>query len=129
MAIQPIGNAPPAMPPQGGGEFAQLRTNAQSAAPQVETQTSQAVSQASSDRAHLSLQKDDLNRAVKKINEFVQTSASDVQFSVDEGTGIRVVKVVDRATKDVIRQIPSEEVLKIANALDQLQGLLIRQQA
>jgi len=40
-----------------------------------------------------------------------------------------VVKVVDLETKEVIRQIPSPEVLEIAKAVDQLQGLLIRQKA
>ncbi|HEX7633662.1 MAG TPA: flagellar protein FlaG, partial [Noviherbaspirillum sp.] len=40
-----------------------------------------------------------------------------------------VVKVVDQQTKTVIRQIPTEETLEIAKALDRVQGLLIRQKA
>ena len=49
-----------------------------------------------------------------------------LQFTVDEDTGIDVVKVIDTETEEVIRQFPSEEVLAIARALDKLQGLLIR---
>lgn len=67
--------------------------------------------------------------AVEHINKFVQTMSSDLKFTVDEETGIQVVKVVDTKTKDVIRQIPSEETLAIAQALDKLQGLIIHQKA
>lgn len=55
--------------------------------------------------------------------------SSDLKFTVDESSGVSVVKVVDRATQELIRQIPSEEMLTIAKALDRLQGLLVRQQA
>lgn len=67
--------------------------------------------------------------AVEHINKFVQTLSSDLKFTVDEETGIQVVKVVDTKTKDVIRQFPSEEILAIAQALDKLQGLIIHQKA
>lgn len=70
-----------------------------------------------------------VNTAVEHINKFVQTMTSDLKFTVDEETGIQVVKVVDTKTKDVIRQMPSEEILAIAQALDQLQGLIIHQKA
>ncbi len=67
--------------------------------------------------------------AVEHINKVVQTLSSDLKFTVDEETGIQVVKVVDTKTKDVIRQMPSEESLAIAQTLDQLQGLIIHQKA
>ena len=52
-----------------------------------------------------------------------------VTISLDDDTGITVVKVVDKNTKEVVRQIPSEEMLAIAKALDTVQGLLVRQKA
>ena len=55
--------------------------------------------------------------------------ANNLQFTVDEDTGIDVVKVVDTDTKEVIRQFPSEEILAIAKAIDQLQGLLVKDKA
>lgn len=70
-----------------------------------------------------------LKQATEKINQTVRMFASNLQFTVDEDTGMDVVKVVDTETKEVIRQIPSEETLAIAKALDQLQGLIIRQKA
>lgn len=71
----------------------------------------------------------DVAQAARSVEKFVQQMSSDLQFSVDESSGSNVVRVVDRATKEVIRQIPSEEMLAIARALDRLQGLLIRQKA
>jgi flagellar protein FlaG len=68
-----------------------------------------------------------LDAAVGEIQEFVNTATRDIEFSVDEDSGRTVVKVVDRETQDVIRQIPSQEVLDLAQALGKLQGLLIRQ--
>ena len=70
-----------------------------------------------------------LRSAVEKIQEFVSSTASDIEFSVDEESGQTIVKVVDRETDEVIRQIPSQEMLDLAKALDRLQGLLIKQKA
>ncbi|MDR3298942.1 MAG: flagellar protein FlaG [Candidatus Accumulibacter sp.] len=70
-----------------------------------------------------------LEAAVEKVQKFVSVVASDVEFVVDEDSGDTVVKVIDRETKEVIRQIPSEEMLDLAHALDKLQGLLIKQEA
>jgi flagellar protein FlaG len=67
--------------------------------------------------------------ATKRLQAFVSEVRSDIQFSVDDQSGETVVKVIDRGTKEVIRQIPSEEALEIAKALDRLQGILVKQQA
>jgi hypothetical protein len=41
---------------------------------------------------------------------------------VDDDTGQLVVKIIDRSTKEVIRQMPSEEMLAIAKTLDSIKG-------
>ncbi|MBU0593932.1 MAG: flagellar protein FlaG [Gammaproteobacteria bacterium] len=70
-----------------------------------------------------------LKQATEKLNQAMKMMASNLQFTVDEDTGMDVVKVVDTDTKEVIRQFPSEEVIAIARAFDQLQGLLVRDKA
>jgi len=73
---------------------------------------------------------EDVKSAVRKVATFMEQQAvTDLSFSVDDETNIRVIKVVDRSTKEVIRQIPSEEMLQMAQALDKLQGLLLKQKA
>lgn len=73
--------------------------------------------------------REELQNSVDAMNEFVSKLNSALQFSIDKDTGKTVVKVVDTSTDQVIRQIPSEEALGIAKALDKLKGLLIQQQA
>jgi flagellar protein FlaG len=56
-------------------------------------------------------------------------ASANLKFAVDGDTGAMVVKVVDTETDQVIRQIPSEEMLAIARNIDRLQGLLVKQEA
>ena len=74
-------------------------------------------------------QKQQLEAAVKAVAQFAKPMAGNLEFSLDDETGKTVVKVVDATTNELIRQIPSEEMLEIARALDRLQGILVRQKA
>ncbi len=67
--------------------------------------------------------------AVSKISDFVQNFQRDLLFSIDEDSNRLVVKVVDSETQEVIRQIPSEEMLRIAKDLDSPESLILREQA
>lgn len=70
-----------------------------------------------------------VQEAVKEVARAVQAKANNLQFSIDEGTGKTIVKVVDSSTGDLIRQIPSVELLEIAKNIDRMQSLLMRQKA
>lgn len=72
---------------------------------------------------------EELDQAVKAVNEFVKPFNNALNFSVDQESRTTVVKVIDQSTKEVIRQIPSEEMLALAKALDTMKGLLIQQKA
>lgn len=80
----------------------------------------QAISQA---------KQEDVEQAVKEVNEFVQPINNALSFSLDQESDKMVVKVIDQGTKEVIRQIPSEEMLALAKALDTMKGLLVQQKA
>lgn len=66
---------------------------------------------------------------MEDVRNAIAPVAQDLLFSIDEDTGKTIVKVVDASTDEVIRQIPSEEIISIAKALDKLQGLLVEQKA
>lgn len=72
---------------------------------------------------------DTLKEAAKQITDFVGSFNDRIEFSLDEDTGQSILRVVDAQTKEVLRQIPSEEVLAISKALDKLQGILIQNKA
>lgn len=68
--------------------------------------------------------RDELEQAVTDIREFVQASQRKLDFSIDDSTGRVVVKVIATESGDVIRQIPSETALKLAQSLSQASSLL-----
>lgn len=71
-----------------------------------------------------------LKGMVDNINRVLKLANRNLEFSVDESTSKQVVKLVDSDTGDLIRQFPSEEMLAISHAIDQVsQGLLLRQKA
>jgi flagellar protein FlaG len=67
--------------------------------------------------------------AVKRLADFVAPTQSQISFSIDEDSGMRIVKILDTQSKEVIRQFPSEEAIALAQALDKIQGLLIKDKA
>ena len=71
-----------------------------------------------------------VQEAVDSITKALQPANSNLEFSVDPGTHIVVVKMVDSETGEVIREIPSKEILAIAESISQYQkGLLLSQSA
>ena len=68
---------------------------------------------------------DEIKRATEDLQKRVQTLAPELQFSVDKTSGQSIIKLTDRATNEVIRQIPSEEALALTRAMDQFQRGLI----
>jgi flagellar protein FlaG len=57
---------------------------------------------------------EELAKATATVSEFVQVVRRNLEFSVDEDTGMQVVTVTDAETGELVRQIPSQEILNIA---------------
>ena len=70
-----------------------------------------------------------LDDSLSKINQTVQLFNNTIEFQVDPTTNRQVVRIVDTQTKEVVSQIPSEEALQLAQALEKLQGLLVKDKA
>lgn len=71
-----------------------------------------------------------LEAAVETLNREISVVQRALQFSIDDGTGRTVVKVTDKESGEVVRQIPSEEVLALAKRIsehaDAVEGVLVR---
>ena len=71
--------------------------------------------------------KAELVKPIQRINEAMRQYG--VEFHLHEYDSRVVTRIVDRDSGEVIRQIPSEEVLRIAESIERLQqGSLIRQE-
>jgi flagellar protein FlaG len=114
---------------------AKANDNVETKVEQNIAQSTQAiVSEADNNQREVSVV--ELNQALLDISEFLQSRNTKLAFSVDEASDRHVVTVKDGASGDVIRQIPSEEVLKFAGRINELQsefgssvGLLLKGQA
>lgn len=90
----------------------------------VEAAPDEAVKAAPTD-----LPKLDTEGLVSKLQSKYQHIQRDLNFSVDEGTGSVVVKVLDGDSGKVIRQIPSEDLLKLAERMDDVRSLMLNEKA
>lgn len=68
-----------------------------------------------------------LQQSLEDINKVLAGFSVSVQFEVDPDYSELIVKVVDQDTGKLIRRIPTEEVVRMSKAMDNLKGLLFAQ--
>lgn len=91
---------------------------------------------AETERRVVEVSPEQIEQAASEISEFVQASNRLLNFSVDKDSNKQVVKVTDSQSGEVIRQIPSEEILELSDRLKELHtdvgsavGVLFNKQA
>ncbi|MYN41035.1 hypothetical protein GTP55_16835 [Duganella sp. FT109W] len=94
----------------------------------TDTASAQSIVAGKDDAALKTPSKSELKKSVDAINRFLENN-SEVEFSIDDHSGLSVVKVIDTETKQVLRQLPSVESLEIARNLNSMKGLLINSKA
>jgi flagellar protein FlaG len=68
-----------------------------------------------------------LQQSLEEINNVLAGFSISVQFQIDPDYKELIVKVVDQATGELIRQMPTADVVRISKAMDNLKGLLFAQ--
>lgn len=125
MSVQPVsvGATQPNQVAVGTQGTTRSDTAAISADPagNIRAEQQQAVSPAAS--------AEEISAALEEVETALRPVAGTLNFSLDDESGQTLVKVVDRETDEVIRQIPSEELMRISKALDTLRGLLLNNEA
>ena len=124
MGIQSVSQPGSGTPPLSGAATPQAQ-----AAPVVVSSEPVAPAVTTQQPPDLAEQSANLEQALKQLQDMVQSKASNLQFSVDDTTGKTVVRVVDSSNGSTIRQIPSEEALAIAQDIERMKGLLLRDSA
>ena len=69
----------------------------------------------------------ELHGAAARVNEAMK--AYGLEFKVSESGSRIVTRIVDRESGELIRQIPDETVLHVANRLDEVVGVLFEDRA
>ncbi|MCG8473561.1 MAG: flagellar protein FlaG [Desulfobacterales bacterium] len=132
--MNPISSVQPAMPPR---QPSQAVTEAAPAAATISVETQDAANQDMQKREEAQLETtkasledplkdealsqdtlDDISRDLESLHSVA------LSFSRHEGTGRTMVRVLNRDTQELIREIPSEKVLDIASKIGEMVGLL-----
>jgi len=73
------------------------------------------------------VQNEIIQKSIEDLNKKMDILNSQLRIEVDKDTGIQVVKIIDSETKEVIRQLPPDVILKIAKYIDEVTGLLFNE--
>lgn len=71
----------------------------------------------------------EFRRATEELQRSIHAVAPELDFSVDRESGRTIIKVTDPDTKEIIRQIPAEEALRLNKEIDRFLGLLVNRKA
>jgi len=69
----------------------------------------------------------ELEAKIAELNEAMVSRNQAIVFSKDAATGKDVVRVTNKSTGELIRQMPSVEALKAMQNIDQMMGLIFNQ--
>ncbi len=67
--------------------------------------------------------------ATRKVEELFQTVRRNLNFRQDPGTGRTIVSVIDADSGELVRQIPAEQMIRMAEHLEYVNGLLLGERA
>jgi len=73
--------------------------------------------------------RDAAETAMRDIQHFISSQARSVRISKDETSGHMIVQLVDPDTGEVIRTLPSEELLRLARSFEMLGNKMVHQVA
>ena len=107
------------------GRSASAQASSLDRASAISQQAAQAPSKAEKLQDRNEAQREQLDAAVSQLNDFVQTVQRDLQFEVNNDLGETIVRVVDQSTQEIIRQIPNEVALRLAENLQQDEPLTL----
>ena len=68
-------------------------------------------------------------KAMLDIEHFISSQARSVRISKDSSSGHMVVQLVDPSSGEVIRTLPSEELLRLARTFETLGNVMVNQRA
>ncbi|MFC3772836.1 flagellar protein FlaG [Paenibacillus sp. GCM10012303] len=116
MENQPIGGSYPKIPPLGSD-----MTNT--------IQTAQELKKAELQGEHISISEEQLIMAIDRAVQAVQGPVTVLDFSIHKSTNQIMVKVLERDTGKVVREIPPEKMLDFVAKLWEMAGILVDKRA
>jgi flagellar protein FlaG len=85
----------------------------------------QELSMKDSKETETDLSKEELEKVVKGMNEFLLPSNTSLKFEMHEELKEYYVKIIDSQTQEVVKEIPSKKILDMYAAMTKFVGLLV----
>ena len=70
------------------------------------------------------LSAENIEKALESVNDALKNSNNSLKFQVDKSVRQPIITVVDQDSGKVLRQYPTEEVVRITKNIDLLRGVL-----
>lgn len=73
--------------------------------------------------------RDELVATVQRLNDLAANFRRELRFAIDEASGRTIINVFNAETDELIRQIPPEELIALAEHFQELQGVFLQERA
>ena len=73
----------------------------------------------------LAVDRNVIEKTIAKIREAIGPANASLKIEIDPDSDRIIVKVLDDQSAELIRQIPSQEMVEIAKRLDAMQGIFV----
>lgn len=92
--------------------------------PVVQTARIEQVEDISVQVAEQSFSVDRIKEMIKELEAALPAASNSLSFHVDEALDRPVITVVDSETGEVVRTLPSEEIIRVAHNIEKMRGIL-----
>ncbi|MBF0377368.1 MAG: flagellar protein FlaG [Desulfamplus sp.] len=111
--------------PAGADTETQLKTEQ---GKQLKNDTKLQGKEKEEDKKQTTMKEKDAQKMVDELNDYMDELQTSLGFSVTKDPENQIIfQIKDRTTNEVIRQIPTEEIQKIKEKMNELTGLLLDQ--
>jgi flagellar protein FlaG len=70
-----------------------------------------------------------IESVTKQIDSFLRSFGRSINFRVDPGSGQMIVSVIDATTGEIIRQVPGEDALRLAQSIEASMSAMVDEKA
>jgi len=109
---------------EAGSQQVEVRPLISSVDPLNQTAGVEETNRAKEQESGKPISNEELELVVTEMNTVAQDLQRDLIFSVDEKSGGTFVKVIDKETDEIVREIPSKEIREIKSRLEEVAGLI-----
>jgi flagellar protein FlaG len=71
--------------------------------------------------------RENIQEAIDRLNQQLKANGRDLSFQMDEDINRPIITVRNIETGEVVRQIPSEEIIRMAHTLEEGKGLMFNE--